>query len=828
MSKSKKGKSTKAENPHQLTTEVLEQRTKNDLDLQNYRRAKEWLKELSRRDKAKYLPRLIDCYNHLARQMLEKGQTSEAKTVFDQIRTLTGGGADFLSEIVLARSSGDYRRAADAAISHCSRDGSLTGEDGRLVADVFVLAFEDLPRLKETDPQLYSELAAIHKALEHVSSMRFSEALDELKKIGLRSVFAGWRLFVKGLCAFYEGRDAKALDTFRHLGEDSQIYRAARPFMFVIDRASVRTPADESKELLFRQVCTAMNKPDLAPALARAEYLWHYGRHTDSYEYAAKTLPGFPTETPGLLHTLSLFYFNASSHMDISRADKYLRGIHHMIGRKKEPSVDHILFMRARNLHLDRLGWMVRDEDYLGLWEEFLRDYRRLYGGNDKVSALVYAYLGGIFSEQAADDSPRYLFRRRKPKAKLRNRRLAEEAYRKSLNLNKGDKDVHLALLELYKLTGEKSKRNRVLDEISRLFPDDKDILAQNGNFCIERKAFIKGIEYLRRAVALDRLDHTVKEALSIAYIKAGLHFAREGNVQRCRALMYEAIAAGQPGLANMNLSRPYLRARLAAFEWIMGNEREGDRSMEEAVRETGNEQRIVYFTYLIGRAYGIGETYVARLKKRVKAAFQHPEPAEAAAFTEILSYVDIIPLAKPWISAEFDRLNQYAGEAAAKECTPLEAEKIVRYALGQKGAGKAFGPKYIRKVLDEDPRNPLFLYFRYLYNTSGGTMSPTTDNLQKLKEILSIATERNERLLMETLHREIREVEADLSSPSGYYDYDADDDEWGDDIDDEEFERFVGEAEEFLAGGPSRKPDGRHRKKAGNVGQEPLFNDFK
>jgi len=97
-------------------------------------------------------------------------------------------------------------------------------------------------------------------------------------------------------------------------------------------------------------------------------------------------------------------------------------------------------------------------------------------------------------------------------------------------------------MLRLYEIGGETGKRNKKLDEIIRLFPDDKDILAKNGNFCIERKAFIKGIELLKRAAALDPLDRTNREFLCIAYIKASLHFAKEGTTRRYREFMGNAI----------------------------------------------------------------------------------------------------------------------------------------------------------------------------------------------------------------------------------------------------------------------------------------------
>lgn len=73
MGKNKKHKARPTDSSSFLTTQDLEQRVNADLTQQNFRRAKEWLKEICRRDKGQSLPRMISCYENLARQMLTRG-----------------------------------------------------------------------------------------------------------------------------------------------------------------------------------------------------------------------------------------------------------------------------------------------------------------------------------------------------------------------------------------------------------------------------------------------------------------------------------------------------------------------------------------------------------------------------------------------------------------------------------------------------------------------------------------------------------------------------------------------------------------------------------
>ena len=136
MGKVTKHKGKGDEIPKFMATELLEQKAQADLDRQNYRRAKEWLKELCNRNKPHYLPRLIECYNGLAKQMLEKGQTADAKTIFAQIRLLAGDKVDPGAEAQLAIRSEDYLTAA-AVLSRQRSGGQKprNAEDGRLMAD---------------------------------------------------------------------------------------------------------------------------------------------------------------------------------------------------------------------------------------------------------------------------------------------------------------------------------------------------------------------------------------------------------------------------------------------------------------------------------------------------------------------------------------------------------------------------------------------------------------------------------------------------------------------------------------------------------------------
>ncbi len=817
MSKPKKQKPKGLESPKLLTTEALEQKTALDLDQHNYRRAKEWLKELCKRNKDLYQPRLIACYQSLARQMLEKGQRNEAETVFEQIRLLTGRPVDRRLEAQSLTLADDYRAAATAAAGVLGEKGGepLTEAKGKALADNLVLAFEDIPELQENHPELHRELLSVRAALEHLSAERFAEAQNVIKAIGRNSLFADWRLFIKGLCAFYAGDDAKASEALQRFDGDSLLSRAARPFINIINDGA-QLPKTEAKEPLLTDICRILRQPGLEHVLPRAEYLWLTGRHVDSLEHALRMLSGFPTNEPGLLHALSRFYFQTHLHMSRDHGNKYLRDLYYVIRKRPHNDVLNLHYARAAIIFFENSSALT-DQETLKAWEDFLALQQRVSGENDRLRAHVYAHLGDLFAMDD-DDQPAeswFVRRRKKKKVSMRNPRLARESYEKSLAFCLADKDFHIKLLTFYEKIGDNGSRNRKLDEMSRLFADDRDVLAKNGNYCIERKAYLKGIEYLKRALALDPLARANREALGVACIKASLHFARQKTPLRYREFMKEAMELGEAEPTNMTLGRRYLLIRQAIFEWIGGEEREGNLLLAEALKNGNEGGRLSYFASMIGKVYDAPPPLLSRLEDAVRPVFATPSPAGISALVDVFQYIKLVAADNWWLNKESRRLTASALKAADQPCSPEDAENIIRYAIRERPRNPGLIYQYAQNILRDDPKSPLFLYFLHLHGKiSSGYSPPTRNDLQRLKDIQEIAVERNQRLLVNMLAQEIRTIEEFLSSPRADT---QDNEEDFDNVEDNikaAIERIAKEMEE-LSGFPGGSSAQRKKKKA-------------
>jgi hypothetical protein len=94
------------------------------------------------------------------------------------------------------------------ALEAAPADLSVTEQ--RRLADQAVLAFPVVPTAGGGEPGPAGELRAVIEGLKAVCARNPGAALECVRPISHHSAFSHWKLFVKGLAAFYQGDRAKA------------------------------------------------------------------------------------------------------------------------------------------------------------------------------------------------------------------------------------------------------------------------------------------------------------------------------------------------------------------------------------------------------------------------------------------------------------------------------------------------------------------------------------------------------------------------------------------------------------------------------------------
>ncbi|MEA1939565.1 MAG: hypothetical protein U9N03_02755, partial [Candidatus Caldatribacteriota bacterium] len=314
MAKKKKKRSKKSRTPKKaLTIEELEVQFKQSIESENFRQAVSAAQRLCDCDQQRYEPLLCRAHVALVKVLLDKGKVSQARAAFAPLKKMSPAPEIDDLALCLARENGDFAGAAEVAARLLTAD--VQDDDDRLpmlrAADVLVLSFADFPScLAAEHSGPAAELAQVHRALALICAESYDEALAAVGNLGRRSLFAHWRLFIKGLVAFYRNEDDKAGQAFARLPADSWLVDAAAPFQLLllpVDDAYCRQLAKNESRL--QDACLLAGRPELADVLPRANYLWMTGRHRDSFRYLRRSLAEFPAETPDVNGSLTRFYY---------------------------------------------------------------------------------------------------------------------------------------------------------------------------------------------------------------------------------------------------------------------------------------------------------------------------------------------------------------------------------------------------------------------------------------------------------------------------------------------------------------------------------------
>lgn len=753
--------------------EVIEQDARNNLAKGKFRLAKDGFKELCKIDKEKYLPELLACYYGMANEMIQNGQLSDAAQIADNIKALTGDKNEGSLDLLIAVKQKDYDAVARIYANLLFQGRGISDiPESSLATDALVVSFQEFPQLKSNCPEIYEELHAVQQALEDVSSERYEDAWLKVKKIAVHSFFSHWKLFIKGLVAFYKNEDQKALEAFGRISSDTLLQGMAQSYMALLDSKTIVQKA--TSELFLQKMCMIAGYSDIVSILPKADYLWKAGRYYDSYCHIRNSMKPFPREGSDIAGTLTRFYFNSIYHLPDKAAMNYLEDL-----RRNKKTVSHetdleeVLICKSGCLFLENILCDNEEDDNecAQLWENFLKAHTKVFGNDNRLESLVYFHLGLMFAGKKPQEPPLFPWLpSKKDRDSFRNAHLAEHYFNKSINMDKDNKDAYLGLLEIYGKTHNNSKVNKLLDRMIPLFPNDSAILSLAGISCVDRKSYIKGIKYLEQAAGLDPLDSTIRERLGFSYIKAARACFDKGQVEQGRSMFEKAIEIGVSNAHDLNRGYAYIYARWAVLELKNKNEDIAAEKLHLARQKAAKLLPLLYFTQLISRFYELPDVYIQKLSGDVyKEWVLPPTPENAAAL--LMIYRNMSNFGLDWLKSETKRVAQYAFDAADKPCSRDDAMSIISFALSDKTM-KKLGDVYIKKMLQKDKDDPQFHYLKYQSQRINRFRLPGKEDIDELNRILHLAEKRNDVELAQDLRKKIKALE-ELLEAEDIPDYD-------------------------------------------------------
>jgi tetratricopeptide (TPR) repeat protein len=788
-----------------------------------FRQAVDVYKVLCKTDRDSFLAPLKAAYEGLYRQRLEKGLFEEAAMVVDQLEKLFGDSA-FHERVTLHLKREDYPKAADAAAKVLSAPDRISDNEAVTAADALVVAFDPVPAESALPVEVRRDLDRIRSALESVAGGSRQDALERIKPIGIRSLFASWKWLIKGLCAFYGQEDKKAVAAFEKILPDTTPAAAAAPYLRLLQKDRWRDA--EAKDIrLTANVCVVAGCGAAAEDLARAEYLWTVKRFRDSHAHLRHTIEDFPTCSRGLARSLTELYYNTCFEMPPNPAQKY---VEHLVRSASAERADNTTAQIWARRSLALLSEQHADFDpfILEHWEKFIDLYESRNGVSPRVRALVYGRLGDLFAEEIPDDNPFsfFFFRRRRKEPNLRNIELARHCFQASVDADPEAFQPQVAQVAFLEKIGDTSRVNRLLDRLIRQFPDEKEVLFKAGVRCSDRKAYVKAMNYLERTLALDPMDKVVREQFILTCIVAALQYVRKGNPEKARALLPRALEWSDTHSDDFNRGRAYLYARWTAMAHLLNDQADAAQLWDQATaHRQGSELKLHFFYWVVAGSYGVARPLSkeseAFVEKTLKGAFSADTALDCIL---TLQYANLLP---GWISGlrrKKDRVERYLTRGATAEMTRQQAGTVVSFALSEECSRPDIAGAYIRHVLKQNSDDALFRYYRYLARTQASPgYGHIDDDMHELETILRLAREQQEATVTLAVQKLLREIDA-MPPPGGFGGnpfFDIDDDLEEEDMEaiDDIFSAFFGQPPE------KQKPPKKHKGKSGTQGPQQL-----
>ena len=733
-----------------------------------FRQAVDIYKMLCKTDRDSFLAPLKAAYEGLYRQRLEKGLFEEAAMVVDQLEKLSGDSA-FHERVTLYLKREDYPKAAAAAAKVLSAPDRFSGKEAVTAADALVVAFDPVPAENDLPTEVRQDLDRIRSAMESVAGESRQDALERIKPIGTRSLFASWKWLIKGLCAFYGREDEKAVAAFEKILPDTAPAAAAAPYLRLLQKDGWRE-AEAKDTRLTADVCVVAGCGAAAEDLARAEYLWTVKRFRDSHAHLRRTIEDFPTCSRGLVRSLTELYYNTCFEMPPKPAQKY---VEHLVRSAFTGKADDTTakIWAQRSLALYSEEYEDFDPTVLEHWEKFIDLYESLNGDSPHVRSLIYGRLGDLFSEEMPDDNPFsfFFFRRRRKEPDLRNIELARYCYQESVDADPQAFQPQVAQVAFFEKIGDTPRVNRLLDRLIRQFPDEKEVLFKAGVRCSDRKAFVKAMNYLERALKLDPLDKVVREQFMLTCIVAALQYVRKNNPEKARALLPRALEWSEAHSDDFNRGRAYLYARWTAMAHLLNDEADAQQLWAQAAaHRQGSELKLHFFYWIVASAYGVAPPLskgsAAFVKKALKGAFSADTALDCI---RTMQYADLLPGSGKGLQRKADLVERYLARGATAEITRQQAGVVVNFTLSEVCDRPDIAEAYVRRMLKRNPDDALFRYYRYLVRSQvAAWYSEIDDGEQELNTILRLAREQKDATVTLAVQKLLREFDA--MSPSG------------------------------------------------------------
>ncbi len=569
---------------------------------------------------------LLTVYLERARQLRGQGQARDARTVLENVINLAHGEAAWLEQAAVElAAAGESWRALQLleklpesserprVLAHAADEALQRGAAGRNL----------LPEALRTQFDL------VLKAFQQLEAGQDEAAREALQGIGLTSPFLEWKVLLRGLQAYYQNDDARALENWSRLKPERLPARLAAPLRFQIDPAFQAAQPPQTQTALRRQADRLQGDGLVAP-LRNLQPALHGLKHnryeepdlSPAFRMVDQVLPSLKQQAPQLVPRLACcFYWAIIQHGQPRDIDRYRR----LFGAPADdPELTRLTALALEQRHIL--------EDAHAVWQEYeqtLANHPAFPGDlGRRARALIWCRLGRnaalyLDEDEDFDDSPFGRPPRRKPKQLSPS---AEECYRRSLELAPDQLETHQALFQFYQSQDKPGAAEKAGKKLLEHFPEHVPTLEALGDLDMAKNRYADALTCYQRALKANPLDRRLRSKLGTAHAYHARGRAEQGDYEAARAEYQSALTLSE------GADRWDLNCKWAACEFKAGETEKAEELLRQA--QTGPRLAVAYQMLIEAIRFKLPRPIKARFDKEFAEALAEPATPAAAVAT--------------------------------------------------------------------------------------------------------------------------------------------------------------------------------------------------
>jgi len=739
---------------HHTTTyspEELKRRIDRARQEGRFQQALELTKQLHKHEPTPaHLELLKEVYLGRARQLRNQGLTRDAINVLDVAAHLDGISPEWLERLAQEMAlCGEVKRTLDLIAT--LPDPASAQRILAYVADAAVQ--QEAAGRAALPPALQADFDRVLLAFRQVESGQDEAARETLQGIGLRSPFLEWKLLLRGLQAYWQNEDERALENWQRLSPERLPARLAAPFRFRIDAAFRAAQPPAAQAMLQKQIDRLQGSTLLSQLRSLQATLAHKSKMPAALRQAETLLPMLRQEAPQLVSRLAAcFYWQILE----TGPDDILR-YQRVFGPPPDDPHFHRLqaigYEKADELHLAHRHWQQYEQEIAAHPEKWPGDQANY------ARALIWQRMG-----QNAASIP-------EPQRKQRGRSFgmfgdmdslaaldppAEKCFQKGLALAPDLLETHEALVHYHLEAKREGKAEKAAKQLLQHFPDHVPTLELLSDLRRKHGDYAAALELIEQALQSNALDRRLRRKASDAHLLLAREYVETGCFDEARQRFQSALDL------SSGSDRSMILAYWAACEFKAGETTHAEELIQQALSGTAAPVGLSYLLLTEVLRLKLDRDLKKRFEQDLKIGLATPSQEGAVFLTRILAGLHSGGVQYIGQKGHTQKVLSYIYQSRNLDFSEAQLEELCRNLIDMEAYPQARRSANIGER--QYPANPVFPYLHALaWIEQQGRRVPTWRVVPLLKQARSLAqaqpsNERRDRML-EDIDKHLHEL---------------------------------------------------------------------